>query len=94
MEIPAALHGLQNQYENILSHFNFGSFDPLKQGSIFRKKIQEFLLNDKDNICRDNIIFVPLDNPHQSIENDSITNFEQAHILLRTLWDKLSSSIQ
>jgi len=32
------LYSLENEYENILLHFNFGQFDPLKQGLIFQKK--------------------------------------------------------
>ncbi|CAF1165094.1 unnamed protein product, partial [Rotaria sordida] len=39
MEIPAALNGLQNQYQCILSHFNFGCFDPVEQARIFREQV-------------------------------------------------------
>jgi hypothetical protein len=94
MEIPAALHGLQNQYEDLLSHFNFGHFDPLKQGLVFQKKIQQFLSNDQDETCQENIIFVPVDNSYTSIGNDSSRNFQQAQILLEPLWNNLSLSIQ
>jgi hypothetical protein len=89
MEIPAALHGLQNQYENISSHFNFGSFDPLEQAIVFRSKTGEFFSNDIDKRWHENILLVPLDKPQTSVENDSVTKFEQAHILLQTVWQKL-----
>jgi len=93
MEIPAALHGLQTQYENLLSHFNFGSFDPLEQALTFRENIEKFFSNDHDKTSHENFILVPLDNPYGSDQIDSITNFQRAKILLRTLWDKLSSSV-
>jgi hypothetical protein len=89
MEVPAALHGLENQYQSVLSHFNFGSFDPLEQAIAFRSKIEEFLSKDQDKTWHENIVLVPLDKPHTCAETDSITNFEQATILLQTLWRKL-----
>ena len=94
MEIPAALHGLQNQYENILSHFNFGSFDPLEQAVVFRSKVEEYFSTDEDKTWHDNILLVPLDNPHTSNGIDPISNFQQAQILLRTLYHKIRASIQ
>jgi hypothetical protein len=93
MEIPAALHGLRTQYENILSHFNFGSFDPVQQALIFRENIEKFLSNDQDKTSHENLILVPLNNPYTSDDMDCITNFQQAQILLQTLWQKLCLSI-
>ncbi|CAF2446477.1 unnamed protein product [Rotaria sp. Silwood2] len=92
MEIPAALHGLQNQYQNILSHFNFGTFDPLEQAMTFRKKVEEYKASEQDAKWHENIILVPLDRPSTILENKSITSFQQAEILLKTLWEYLSSS--
>jgi hypothetical protein len=82
MEIPAALHGLQNQYENIRSHFNFGSFDPLEQAFVFRKEVEKFFSSDQD----ENVVIVCLDKPSQL----DVNRFQQAQILLKTLWMKLT----
>jgi len=91
MEIPAALHGLQNQYENVVSHFNFGSFDPSKQGLVFREKLEEYFSNDQDKTCHDNVLFVPIDNSQISTNINSTGNVEQVQIFLETLWTSLSS---
>ncbi len=82
MEIPAALHGLQTQYENVLSHFNFGSFDPLEQAFVFRKQVEKFFSSDRDKRFHENILIVPLDKPSIS----DISNFQQTQILLESLW--------
>jgi hypothetical protein len=79
MENPLALHGLQNQYENILSHLNF---DLSKQGSIFPETVQDKILNE-------NVIFLPLDNCHTSIHSHSIQHIQQAQIWFEILWDNL-----
>ncbi|CAF0930500.1 unnamed protein product [Rotaria sordida] len=92
MEIPAALHGLQNQYQNILSHFNFGTFNPLEQAMTFRRKVEEHKASEPDAKWHEDIILVPLDRPSIIPENKSITSFQQAEILLKTLWEHLSSA--
>ncbi|CAF2140521.1 unnamed protein product [Rotaria magnacalcarata] len=92
MEIPAAFSALQTQYQSILSHFNFGTFDPLEQATTFRKKIEEYKANEQGATWHDNIVLVPLDQPSTTPENMSITSYEKAEILLNTLWKHLSSS--
>ncbi|CAF1651665.1 unnamed protein product, partial [Adineta ricciae] len=88
MEIPAALHGLQNQYENLLSHFHFGTFDPWEQAMKFQEKVKEFFENDLEKIWQENIRIVPLEKPHKIRDSD---HFQLTRILLGTLWTKLSS---
>ena len=83
MEIPAALHGLQTQYESVVSHFNFGSFDPLEQAFVFRKQVEKFLSSDQDKTFHENLLVVPLD---KRLISD-ISNFQESKILFESLWD-------
>jgi hypothetical protein len=87
MEIPAALHGLECQYENILSHFHFGKFDPLKQGLAFQKKIEEYFSKEEDQLFFQNILFIHFDNSQTLI-------VQQTEVFLQTLWQNLCSSIE
>jgi hypothetical protein len=92
MEIPAALHGLQNQYQNIVSRFNFGRFNPSEQAITFREKVEEYKSRDQNAKWHNWIMFVPLDRPSATLENNSNTHYEQAEVLLKTLWNRLSLS--
>jgi hypothetical protein len=94
MEIPAALHGLQNQYQNIVSRFNFGRFNPSEQAITFREKVEEYKSRDQNAKWHKWIMFVPLDRPSATLENNSNANYEQAEVLLKTLWNRLSLSVQ
>ncbi len=88
MEIPAALHGLECQYENILSHFHFGKYDPVKQGLAFQNKIQDYLSKEDDPLFIQNILFINFNNSQILIDADRNKNF------LETFWDKLCSTIE
>ncbi|CAF0970593.1 unnamed protein product [Adineta ricciae] len=90
MEIPAALHGLQNQYNNLLSHFHFGTFDSLEQAMKFQEKVKAFFENDPEKIWQKNILIVPLEKPREIRDSD---HFQLTRILLKTLWTKLSSAL-
>lgn len=93
MEIPAALNGLQNQYRNILSHFNFGTFDPLEQAMVFRLKIEQYKAREEGAPWHNNIILAPLNRPETVPENGSITPVQHAEVLLKTLWTYLSAAL-
>jgi hypothetical protein len=94
MEIPAALHGLECQYENILSHFHFGKFDPVKQGLAFQKKIEEYLSKEEDQLFFQNILFINFDNSQTLIDADPNRIFQQTENFLQILWKNLCSSIE
>ncbi|CAF3391060.1 unnamed protein product [Rotaria sp. Silwood2] len=83
MEVPAALNGLQNQYECILSHFNFGRFDPMEQARVFREQILDYQSRDSQAEWHKHIILIPLNEPTEN-------RFRTAQILLRTLWTQLT----
>lgn len=85
MEIPAALHGLQNQYQSILSRFNFGRFDPVEQAKVFREKVFEYQSRDFQAEWHKNIVLIPMDD----FTDDT---FCTAQMLLPTLWIQLTSS--
>lgn len=92
MEIPAALKGLQNQYNNVLSHFNFGTFDPLEQAKTFRKNVEEFKEREHNAEWHRYILIVPLDQPQTIPEDKTYASYQQAEILLKTLGNHLSLS--
>ncbi|CAF0831061.1 unnamed protein product [Adineta steineri] len=93
MEIPAALNGLQNQYDNVLSQFHFGRFNPLEQANVFREKVEEFFRNDSDKTWHENILIVSLDKPSVIYESNPQNQIQQNRILLQTLWKKLSEQM-
>ncbi len=94
MEIPAALHGLQNQYQNILSRFNFGTFNSTEQAITFREKVEEYKSRDQNAKWHKWIMFVPLNRPSTTLENNCYTHYEQAEVLLKSLWKRLSLYVQ
>jgi hypothetical protein len=83
MEIPAALHGLETQYENVLSHFNFGKFDPFKQGLVFQNKLKNYFSKEEDQIFNENILFIYFDN------SNSNKTLQQIQIFIQLLWKNL-----
>ncbi|CAF3264492.1 unnamed protein product [Rotaria sp. Silwood2] len=83
MELPAALRGLQNRYQSILSHFNFGCFDPVEQARIFREVVLDYQSRDSQVDWHKHIILIPL---NESTENHVRT----AEILLPTIWTQLT----
>ncbi|CAF1557190.1 unnamed protein product [Rotaria sp. Silwood1] len=86
MELPAALRGLQNRYQSILSHFNFGCFDPVEQARIFREAILDYQSRDTQADWHKHIILIPL--------NESTKNYVRtAEILLSTIWTQLTLSM-
>ena len=85
MEIPAALHGLQNQYQCILSYFKFGRFDPVEQAKVFREKVLEYQSRDFQAKWHEHISLIPL-------EQSTANPFNTAQILFPTLWTQLTSS--
>ncbi len=94
MEIPAALHGLECHYESVLSHFRFGKFDPIKQGSAFQKKIEDYLSKEQDPSFFQNVFFINIDNSLTLNDTNSDNIFQQTEAFLETLWQELSSIIQ
>ena len=92
MEIPAALTVLQSQYESLLCHFNFGTFNPSNQANNFRQTAESLMADDQDTEWQAGILLVPLDRPDGISENDTMTSFEQARVLLRTMWQSISNA--
>lgn len=87
MEIPAALNGLQNQYQHLLSHLKFGSFDPLEQATIFRETVENLMAKDSDRICHENIILVSMDKP------TNLGDIQQTNNFLGILWKKIQDNL-
>lgn len=90
MEVPAALHSLEKKYQNILSHFHFGNFDPLEQAKVFRRKVEYFMSIDPEQSWHENVLLLPLDDGSLApAQIDTLTSLEQSRTLLQTLWRKL-----
>ncbi|CAF1276817.1 unnamed protein product, partial [Didymodactylos carnosus] len=87
MEIPAAFHGLQNQYENSQAEFHFGKFHPVDQAGIFQKEVQHYYNEEKNTEWHEHIMLVPIPKPNHNMEKDNYTS----KVLLDTLWSKLST---
>jgi hypothetical protein len=92
MEIPAALTALQSQYKSLLCHFNFGTFDPSNQANNCRQIVERLMADDQDTEWQEGILLVPLDRPDGTSEGDTMTGFEQARVLLRTMWQRISNA--
>ncbi|CAF1340874.1 unnamed protein product [Didymodactylos carnosus] len=87
MEIPAAFHGLQNQYNNIRAQFHFGKYDPIEQAEIFQKEVQRYYNKEENAEWHNQILLVPLSQPSVSMNDTSKTN-----LVLETLWNTISES--
>ena len=92
MEIPATLAALQSQYESMVCHFNFGTFNPSNQAKNCRQTIESLMAEDQDAEWLDGILLVPLERPDGIAEGDTMTSFDQARVLLGTLWQHISNA--
>ena len=78
MEIPAALHALEKQYNDLCSKFNFGKYDPREQAEAFQKIVADCFEKEEDQSLTKHVCFLNFDNSHRN------ENF------LQTLWETLS----